>query len=69
MATITLLEAREVSRILREVIRQVEAGRSSGRVMDANGNSVGNWEKHITLPGVARFSLDMDMDNAAFTEA
>lgn len=33
----------EVARILRELADKVEAGRTSGRVFDLNGNACGNW--------------------------
>jgi cytochrome c-type biogenesis protein CcmH/NrfF len=33
----------EVSRILREVAGRVEAGQKNGRIMDVNGNSVGEF--------------------------
>lgn len=34
----------EAARILREVANKVEAGRTEGSIMDANGNNVGTWE-------------------------
>ncbi len=34
----------EVSRIVQDVARCVEAGRRRGKVSDANGNAVGKWE-------------------------
>ncbi|MDZ7699498.1 MAG: hypothetical protein U5R49_22025 [Deltaproteobacteria bacterium] len=33
----------EISRILRKVAGQVEAGHEAGRIMDLNGNSVGEF--------------------------
>lgn len=33
----------EVRRILRNVTCELEAGRTSGSVMDVNGNKVGQW--------------------------
>ncbi len=33
----------EVARILREVADKVERGHSGGKMLDANGNSVGEW--------------------------
>lgn len=33
----------EVARILRDLATKIENGRESGQVMDANGNSVGQW--------------------------
>ena len=35
--------ATEVRRILRDVICELEAGRTDGAVMDVNGNKVGRW--------------------------
>lgn len=34
----------EIARILCEVARKIESGNTSGKVMDANGNSVGEYE-------------------------
>jgi hypothetical protein len=35
--------ASETARILRDIAERVEGGRLEGRVMDVNGNSVGNY--------------------------
>jgi len=34
----------DVARALREVAAKLDRGADSGRVMDANGNSVGEWD-------------------------
>lgn len=34
----------EVSRILREIAKTLDAGFSSGKARDVNGNYVGDWE-------------------------
>ena len=34
----------EVSRILRAIAENVDEGYSEGRVMDLNGNAVGEWK-------------------------
>lgn len=36
--------ADDVAAALRTVIEKLEAGRTSGRIMDLNGNSVGDWD-------------------------
>ena len=36
-------ETEEVARILRELANKIEAGRTSGRLFDTNGNACGNW--------------------------
>jgi hypothetical protein len=36
-------ESTEVARILRELADKIEAGRTSGRLFDVNGNACGNW--------------------------
>lgn len=33
----------ETARILREIADHVEDGEDAGKVMDANGNSIGTW--------------------------
>ena len=33
----------EVERILEEVIEKVKNGRTEGKILDINGNSVGKW--------------------------
>ena len=33
----------EVARILRELADKIEDGRTEGKLMDINGNSVGEW--------------------------
>lgn len=38
---------REVARILRKIADDVENGRECGRVHDANGNTVGEWDMDI----------------------
>lgn len=35
---------REIARILKEIAGLVRAGEDSGKVRDANGNTVGSWE-------------------------
>ena len=34
----------EVERILEEIIKKVKDGRSEGKILDVNGNSIGEWE-------------------------
>lgn len=34
----------EVERILEEIIKKVKNGRSEGKILDINGNSIGEWE-------------------------
>lgn len=34
----------EAARILREVAKKIENGYTDGRMMDINGNKVGEWE-------------------------
>lgn len=34
---------REVARILRDIANKVENGRTSGKAIDINGNTVGRW--------------------------
>jgi hypothetical protein len=36
--------ATEAARILRRIAKKMEEGEDGGKVMDVNGNSVGNWE-------------------------
>lgn len=35
---------KECARILNELAKQVKAGRTYGRIIDLNGNPIGNWE-------------------------
>lgn len=37
-------EKEEIMRILEEVIVKVKNGRSEGKILDINGNSIGEWE-------------------------
>jgi len=34
----------EIARILCSIARKIESGSTSGKVIDANGNSIGEWE-------------------------
>ena len=34
----------EVKRILEEIIVKVKNGRTEGKILDYNGNSIGEWE-------------------------
>lgn len=34
----------EVKRILEEIIVKVKNGRTEGKILDINGNSIGKWE-------------------------
>lgn len=34
----------ETARTLRELADKIEAGRTFGKVMDINGNTIGSWE-------------------------
>lgn len=34
----------EVKRILEEIIVKVKNGRTEGKILDVNGNSIGEWE-------------------------
>ena len=34
----------EVARILCSIARKIESGSTSGKVIDTNGNAVGEWE-------------------------
>lgn len=35
---------KEVERILEEIIAKVKGGRTEGKILDINGNSIGEWE-------------------------
>ena len=37
-------KASEIKRILKEITEKVECGYTSGKVIDINGNCVGEWE-------------------------
>ena len=34
----------EIKRVLKNVCNQIDNGRTSGRCIDINGNTIGNWE-------------------------
>lgn len=34
----------EVERILEEIIAKVKGGRTEGKILDINGNTIGKWE-------------------------
>ena len=34
----------EVERILENIIKKVKEGRTEGKILDFNGNSIGKWE-------------------------
>lgn len=34
----------EIERILEEIIVKVKNGRTEGKILDVNGNSIGEWE-------------------------
>ena len=38
-------ESYEITRILKEVVIQLESGKEFGTIKDINGNAVGNWSK------------------------
>lgn len=40
-----ITEGVELNRILRKIIRDIDAGRTSGKCVDINGNVVGEWSR------------------------
>jgi hypothetical protein len=34
----------EVERVLEEIIRKVKNGRTEGKILDINGNTIGEWK-------------------------
>ena len=38
-------ESYEITRILKEVVIQLESGKEFGTIKDINGNKVGDWSK------------------------
>jgi hypothetical protein len=61
------LNRAEVARYLRKVAARIELGDSDGRVMDTNGNTIGNFDL-CAAQGKAHVAVTLATDNADFQE-